>query len=142
MGPNGELYILIVSGSERVYVNGIQLERGEDKDYIIDYNAGEIKFNTTYPITSNMRISVEYQYTDRSYTRFIGYGGARYKHNGLEASLSVYSENDAKNQPLQQNLSPEQIEILKQAGNDPDAMHAHSAVEDTYSERSEERREG
>ncbi len=134
MGPNGELYILIVSGSERVYVNGIQLERGEDKDYIIDYNAGEIKFNTTYPITSNMRISVEYQYTDRSYTRFIGYGGARYKHNGLEASLSVYSENDAKNQPLQQNLSPEQIEILKQAGNDPDAMHAPSAVEDTYSE--------
>lgn len=128
------MYILIVSGSERVFVNGIQLERGEDKDYIIDYNAGEIKFNTTYPITSNMRISVEYQYTDRSYTRFIGYGGVRYQHKGLDVSLSVYSENDAKNQPLQQNLSEEQIEILKQAGNNPEDMQAPSAIEDTYSE--------
>lgn len=133
-GPNGELYILIVSGSERVFVNGLQLERGEDKDYTIDYNAGELKFNTTYPITSNMRISVEYQYTDRSYTRFIGYSGWRYENNGLEIGLSVYSESDAKNQPLQQNLSEEQIEILKNAGNDPEAMQAPSAVEDSYSE--------
>src|SRR5690554_4923710 len=133
-GPNGELYILVVSGSERVYVNGLQLERGEDKDYVIDYNAGEVKFNPTYPITSNMRISIEYQYTDRSYTRFIGYGGARYSHKGFEAGITVYSESDAKNQPLQQSLSEEQIEILKQAGDDPDAMQAPSAVEDTYSE--------
>lgn len=133
-GPNGELYILVVSGSERVYVNGIQLVRGEDKDYVIDYNAGEVKFNPTYPITSNMRISIEYQYTDRSYTRFIGYGGARYSHKGFEVGISVYTENDAKNQPLQQNLSEEQIEILKQAGNDLNAMQAPSAIEDTYSE--------
>ena len=59
-GPNGELYILIVSGSERVYVNGLLLERGENADYVIDYNAGEIRFNPTYPITANMRITVEY----------------------------------------------------------------------------------
>lgn len=60
-GQNGELFVLIVSGSETVYVNGIPLERGEDKDYIIDYNAGEIIFNTTFPITSEMRITVDYQ---------------------------------------------------------------------------------
>lgn len=133
-GPNGELYILVVSGSERVYVNGIQLTRGEEKDYTIDYNAGEVKFNATYPITSNMRISIEFQYTDRSYNRFIAYAGASYKTEKLEVGLNVYSENDAKNQPLQQNLSKEQIEILKQAGNNPDAMNAPSAIEDTYSE--------
>jgi len=40
VGPNGELYILIVSGSERVYVNGLLLERGVNNDYVIDYNAG------------------------------------------------------------------------------------------------------
>src|SRR5690606_28039249 len=60
VGPNGELYIMVVSGSERVYVNGLLLKRGENEDYVIDYNAGEIKFNPTFPITSNMRISVEY----------------------------------------------------------------------------------
>ncbi len=41
-GPNNELFVLIVSGSETVYVNGIPLERGENNDYIIDYNAGEL----------------------------------------------------------------------------------------------------
>src|SRR5690606_1027123 len=44
-GQNGELFVLIVSGSETVYVNGVVVQRGENKDYIIDYNAGEIIFN-------------------------------------------------------------------------------------------------
>src|SRR5699024_12338383 len=126
-GPNGELYILVVSGSERVYVNGIQLVRGEDKDYVIDYNAGEVKFNPTYPITSNMRISIEYQYTDRSYTRFIGYGGVRYSNNGFEAGITVYSDSDARNQPLQQNLNEEQIKIVKKPRNALSTMQATSA---------------
>ncbi len=134
VGPNGELYILVVSGSERVYVNGLLLKRGENEDYVIDYNAGEIKFNPTYPITSNMRISVEYQYTDRSYTRFIGYGGGNYTSENLDLGVYIYSENDAKNQPLQQNLSEEQVAILQAAGDDRDLMNAPSAVPDTYSE--------
>ena len=61
-GPNNELYVLIVSGSETVYVNGVPIERGENNDYIIDYNAGEIIFNSTFPITSEMRITVDYQF--------------------------------------------------------------------------------
>lgn len=134
VGPNGELYILVVSGSERVYVNGLLLRRGENEDYVIDYNAGEIKFNPTYPITSDMRILVEYQFTDRNYTRFITNGGADYQSEKLDLGVYFYSENDAKNQPLQQNLSEEQIEILKAAGNDKDRMIAPSAVPDTYSE--------
>ncbi|MAZ73853.1 MAG: hypothetical protein CMC70_11985, partial [Flavobacteriaceae bacterium] len=134
VGPNGELFILIVSGSERVYVNGLLLQRGENADYIIDYNAGELKFNSTYPITANMRITVEYQFTDRNYTRFIGYGGGNYTSEKLDLGVYVYSENDAKNQPLQQNLSEEQVAILQAAGDDRDEMVAPSAVEDTFSE--------
>lgn len=134
VGPNGELFILIVSGSERVYVNGLLLQRGENADYIIDYNAGEIKFNATYPITSNMRITVEYQFTDRNYTRFIGYGGGNYTSEKLDLGVYLYSESDAKNQPLQQNLSEEQVAILQAAGDDMDAMVAPSAVEDSFSE--------
>lgn len=134
VGPNGELFILIVSGSERVYVNGLLLQRGENADYTIDYNAGELRFNPTYPITSNMRITVEYQFTDRNYTRFIGYGGGNYTSEKLDLGVYVYSENDAKNQPLQQNLSEEQVAILQAAGDDMDAMVAPSAVPDTFSE--------
>ena len=134
VGPNGELFVLIVSGSERVFVNGIPLERGENEDYLIDYNAGEIKFNPTYPIDATMRITVEYQYTDRNYSRFIGYGGGEYKSEKLSIGAYIYSESDSKNQPLQQNLSQEQVAILQQAGDDMEAMTAPSAVVDTFSE--------
>ncbi len=133
-GPNGELYVLVVSGSETVYVNGIALQRGENHDYIINYNAGEILFNSTYPITSEMRITVDYQYSEQSYSRLVAYGGANYKSEKLQLQFSVFNENDAKNNPLQQNLSPNQVTILQEAGDATDAMVAPSAVEEPYSE--------
>ncbi len=133
-GPNGELYVLVISGSERVYVNGILLKRGENADYIIDYNAGEITFTSLFPITSEMRINIEYQYSDRNYTRFVAYGGATHERKTWSIGGYVYSENDVKNQPLQQNLSPEQAQILVNAGDDPDLMTSPSAYLDTYSE--------
>ncbi|TXD83713.1 hypothetical protein ESY86_08425 [Subsaximicrobium wynnwilliamsii] len=133
-GPNNELFVLIVSGSETVYVNGIALERGENDDYIIDYNAGEIIFNATYPITSEMRITVDYQYSERNYSRFIVFGGGSHTTEKFKLGVSVYSETDAKNQPLQQNLSSEQVGLLSEAGDDQALMVAPSAVEQAFSE--------
>ncbi len=134
-GPNGELFVLVVSGSERVYVNGIPLKRGETEDYVIDYNAGEIRFNATYPITSEMRITIEYQFSERRYTRFLAYGGGTHKQSdAFKISAHVYSESDAKNQPLQQILSQEQVQILQNAGDDESQMIAPSAIEDTFDE--------
>ncbi|WP_223032585.1 hypothetical protein [Hanstruepera marina] len=133
-GPNEELYVLIVSGSETVYVNGVPLERGENNDYIIDYNAGEIIFNPIFPITSEMRITIDYQYSERYYSRLIVYGGGNYSDDKLKIGASIYSENDSKNSPLSQNLSPEQVEILAQAGDDKSLMVAPSATPEAYNE--------
>ncbi len=133
-GPNGELFVLIVSGSETVYVNGVIVERGEDKDYIIDYNAGEIIFNSTYPITSEMRITVDYQFSERNYSRLLGYGGTRIESETLSIGVSVYSESDAKNQALQQNLSEEQVQILADAGDDKTKMVGPSEVQEALNE--------
>ncbi|MEO6348928.1 MAG: hypothetical protein ABIO60_13575, partial [Aquaticitalea sp.] len=133
-GPNNELYVLVVSGSETVYVNGLPIKRGESEDYIIDYNAGEIIFNSTFPITSEMRITVDYQYSERNFSRFTVFGGGNYETEKLKLGVSVYSEVDSKNQPLQQNLSPEQVQILAVAGDDPSKMVAPSGVPETYSE--------
>jgi hypothetical protein len=133
-GPNNELFVLIVSGSETVYVNGVPLERGENNDYIIDYNAGEIIFNSTFPMTSEMRITVDYQFSDRNYSRFTVFGGGSYNTEKLSLNVSVYSESDAKNQPLQQNLSTEQTQILADAGDNTDLMVAPSATEESFSE--------
>lgn len=133
-GQNGELYILVISGSERVFVNGVLLKRGENNQYIIDYNAGEIIFTSLFPITSEMRIVIEYQYSDRNYTRFVTYGGANHEQKNWSLGGYVYSENDVKNQSLQQNLSAEQIAVLSQAGDNQNAMSAPSAILDVFSE--------
>ena len=133
-GPNNELFVLIVSGSETVYVNGVALVRGATNDYIIDYNAGEIIFNPTYPINSEMRITVDYQYSERNYTRFVGYAGGQLKSEKLFFGLSFYNENDLKNQPLQQNLSSDQAAVLSQAGDDRSLMTAPSASLQDFSE--------
>ncbi|MBN4070154.1 hypothetical protein JYT76_00550 [Olleya sp. AH-315-F22] len=133
-GTNGELFVLIISGSETVYVNGVVVERGENKDYIIDYNAGEIIFNATFPITSEMRITVDYQFSNRNYSRLVAFGGGNYESEKLKIGVSVYSENDAKNQPLQQNLSPEQVLILSNAGDDSSLMVAPSGSPEVFNE--------
>lgn len=134
IGQNGELYILVISGSERVYVNGILLKRGENNDYTIDYNAGEIIFTPLFTITSEMRIAVEYQFTNQNYTRFITYAGGSHQSKKWSFGSYLYSENDLKNQPLQQNLSTEQAKILSEAGDNSNLMAAPSAYLDTYSD--------
>lgn len=133
-GQNGELYVLVISGSERVYVNGILLKRGENNDYTIDYNAGEIVFTPLFAITSEMRISIEYQYSNNNYTRFVTYAGATHESKKWSFGGYLYSESDLKNQPLQQNLSTEQAQILAKAGNNLDLMTAPSAYADSYSD--------
>jgi hypothetical protein len=133
-GNKGELYILVIAGSEKVYSNGLLLKRGEENDYVIDYNSGEIRFTPRYPITSEMRIAIEYQYTDRTYTRYTAYGNIQHDAEKWSIGGSIFTESDLKNQPLQQNLTAEQIAVLQQAGNDPTKMVAPSAYRDAYSE--------
>ncbi len=133
-GPNGEQFIIILSGSETVYVNGIPLKRGENNDYIIDYNTAEVTFMPTFPIDANMRISVDFQYSDQNYNRFITHDGTSYTSDNLTITGMYYLESDAKNQPVQQDLTDDQKQILADAGNDKSKMIVPSAVEDTYSE--------
>jgi len=133
-GPNGELFVLIVSGSEAVYVNGRLLQRGENYDYVIDYNAGELIFNPTFPVTSEMRIIVEYQYTEQNFTRVVAHGKSNYQREKWSINGMYYIESDLKNQPLQQSLNEEQVEALANAGDDESLMFVPSAVETEYSE--------
>jgi hypothetical protein len=133
-GANNEAVILIIEGSENVFVNGIKIKAGENEDYTVNYNLGEIKFNTTYPITNDMRITVEFQYAERNYTRFVTYNKTEYENDKFNIAGYFYSENDAKNQPLQQSLSTKQQQILANAGNNIDAMVSESAFLDAFNE--------
>ena len=134
VGQSGELFVLIVSGSERVYVNGLLLQRGQNKDYVIDYNAGEVTFNTTYPITSDMRIIVEYQVSQQNYARIFGVVGGKVKTKKWQLNTFVYTENDLENQTLQQDLNDDQKQLLSQAGDDADKMISSSVIETEFTE--------
>ena len=70
-GAQGERFILVVPGSEVVYLDGLRLVRGETNDYTIDYATGEITFTPQRLITSDRRITAEFQYTTNQFTRTI-----------------------------------------------------------------------
>ena len=131
-GPNNEPNFVIIAGSEKVFVNGSKITKGINDDYLIDYNIGEIRFNTTFPITNDMRIRVEFQFSNRNFTRFVSYEKAEYKTDKIELSGYFYNENDVKNQPIQVNLTAAQKQILANAGNNTDLMVGESAYPDVY----------
>lgn len=130
--PNGERFIVLLSGSETIYNNGRKLKRGAQHDYTIDYNTAQITFTTTFPISSSSRITAEFQYSDRNYTRFVSYNKAVHKDDKIEIAGYFYTESDAKNQPLQQELSETQKQTLSEAGDDASKMFAESAYPQEY----------
>lgn len=117
-GNSNESFIIVLSGTERVYIDGILLERGSDRHYVIDYNTAEVIFTPNFLITKDKRIIVEFQYSDKNYFRSLVQVGGNYKHKKIEAFVNLYSEQDAKNQEQQQSLSESDKELLFNIGND------------------------
>jgi hypothetical protein len=54
----------IVAGSERLYLDGRRLKRGEGQDYTIDYDRGLVTFTPARPISGESRITAEFQAVD------------------------------------------------------------------------------
>ncbi|WP_094745833.1 hypothetical protein [Vaginella massiliensis] len=131
-GNHNELYVIIISGSERIYIDGILQERGEDKDYVINYNTGELTFTSNRLITSNSRIAVEYLYNSRNYSQLFLYGGVEHESEKLSVAGHFYSKSDAKKNTLSSELTDEDKQILSEAGNDPDLMYSVSAIRSDY----------
>ena len=75
-GQDGETPILVVAGSERVYLDGERLTRGRTNDYVIDYARGELTFTSERLITDDRRVTVEFQYSVTPFTRTLVGGQA------------------------------------------------------------------
>jgi hypothetical protein len=115
-GNNNETFIIVLAGSEKLYIDGAQMVRGEDNDYIIDYNTAEIVFTSRIAISSKSRIVAEFEYSDKNYARSLVTSDIDYVSGKFSTGFSMMSESDLKNQSVQQDLSDEQKIIMSLVG--------------------------
>ncbi|PKL83177.1 MAG: hypothetical protein CVV24_06260 [Ignavibacteriae bacterium HGW-Ignavibacteriae-3] len=122
-GINNERAIIIIAGSEQVYLDGQEMKRGENNDYIIDYSNAQIIFTPKRLITSATRISVDFEYTDQNYKR--NFFGADFSTLLFEEKVKIgvgyFREGDDENSPIEFSFTDEELNILKSAGNNRNA---------------------
>jgi hypothetical protein len=115
-GANGERFIVILANSEEVFINGQKMERGADRDYVIDYNLGEVVFTPRRIITKDLRVVVEFEYSERYFLRSAAFGNFEFDSKKASLRFNVFSEQDGKGQSVQQNLDDAKRQFLTNVG--------------------------
>lgn len=119
-GENNERDIIVLAGTEKVFINGEEKTRGENYDYTIDYSTGEIYFTPKVVITNASRIRVDFEYSDRKFERnFFGTSiNSKIFSEKLTFGFSYFREGDNQDLPIDISLSEFDRKILSSSGND------------------------
>lgn len=117
-GKNGETGIIVLAGTETVWLDGLVLRRGEDNDYIIDYAAGQITFSSRRLITSDSRIIVEFEYSNEDYEQqyWAARTGAKSNRLASGAYITYIAERDDRTRPLGFSIDDESVSTVENAG--------------------------
>jgi len=132
-GANNESYIIVLAGTEKVFVDGKLLDRGENNDYVINYNTAELTFTTQQPITRNSRIIIEFEYSEENYSRYLLFNSNELTTKTGKFRFNFYHEQDSKNQSVDQSLSDENKLLLSQIGDNLDLATVPNVEEVEYS---------
>ncbi len=119
-GINGEREIITIAGTEKVFLDGIEMNRGENNDYVIEYSNAQLTFTPKRLITSASRITVDFEYTDRRYSRnFFGTGVTSELWDGkVGIKVQYLREGDNEDSPIDISISEADRDILSLAGDD------------------------
>ncbi len=115
-GSNNESFIIVLAGTEKVYIDGQLMKRGLQYDYIIDYNIAELTFTAKRLITKESRIAVEFEYSEKSYARSLLYFNDEIENDRFKIKFNAYSEQDSKNQPLLLDLDSAKKAVMAGVG--------------------------
>jgi hypothetical protein len=116
--PAGQTRVAVLSGTEKVWLDGQLLQRGSDLDYTIDYLTGSLFFTPHRLIASQSLIRVDFEYTQEDFSKkFVATRAQMSLQDGaLKIGGSLISEGDVKDSPLGLSLSADQKQILTSAG--------------------------
>ncbi|MGH7497106.1 MAG: hypothetical protein ACREOO_32550 [bacterium] len=117
-GERGQIDIIVLAGTERVWIDGESMVRGENNDYVIEYGNGQITFTRKRLITAEARITVDFQYSDESFRRslYSAQGRASAWQRKIDFQTTILREGDDENNPLSFTLSDADRAILAAAG--------------------------
>lgn len=118
--PSGNIRILVLAGTERVWIDGEQVKRGENNDYVIEYGNGQITFTRNRLITADSRIVVDFQFSDESFRRnyLAAQGKMRLWNDKIRLGTTFIRESDDKDDPLGFSITDDAIAALEVAGDD------------------------
>ncbi|MFZ1730681.1 MAG: hypothetical protein WBQ23_05630 [Bacteroidota bacterium] len=122
-GRNGEQPVLVLAGTEKVYVDGVEMTRGENNDYVIEYASGELFFTPRRFVTAYSRITVDYEYAERQYVRSLMTANSSAAIAGERLSLTAryIREADDTDNPIDLEFSDDDRAVLAAAGDDATA---------------------
>lgn len=117
-GANGENRLVIIAGSERVYLNGELMTRGDVNDYTIDYSSGEVTFSSRRLMTNASRMTIDFEYSDQQFVRNLVGGTVSGKIFGdrIKLNASFIQEADDPDSPIDVTLNDTTRAILRQSG--------------------------
>ncbi len=119
-GPNGERFIIVLANSEKVFLDGVRLERGFDRDYVIDYNLGEITFNNHIVITQFSIIRVDFEYAEQFYSRTNLSAYQSVSNEKIRLFANYYRERDNPNTSFGFSLNETDLDQLRAIGDNVD----------------------
>lgn len=111
---------VVIAGTEKVYFDGELLQRGQNRDYVIDYDRGELTFTPRRLVTADTEIGVDFELTQEKFDRTSIFGKVSAKDlpGGFTLRALVARERDDSDRPSSTTLDEADLAVIGSAGDD------------------------